>query len=777
MRQIRRRARALHLAAAALLALACVDRFAYADHEASFYPSFYPQEIRIEALDPASVAAGWPKARVHAYAGADPFEGRAAPADAAAVESLRGLVALTFDPPAGHAPVADGRAARCAAAKRIAGALAPGVAGFVFHPYPVTPYHDDYLDQFDLVRRAQAQYAAAGSAADAGALRVRARGAIAQALAPAPLRADADGWDATLEEFDVGDLVTAENGSLALPWAKQGWFQAARLWRGAASADAAAASDAAYRRLVTGDYRGPAQRIDLERRVVSTLAGDCRRVVVGYTLRREYFDTDYSNGVENVAFDSQAGLDSNILPRSIKLKDFPWNGWLRVGTAARPEAAWNPVAGFGDPFGRLLWRALGDPPLLPDPYGGSWIANRVSVVEPSHAPVIAIPQDALRPDAQSGELRPVGAGKTARKRLRYAVVMSDFHDGTATDVADILYPYALAYRWSAGHTGSARFDPAIAAGSALLREWLAGVKVIGAHTLTRDYGGDFKFSYRVLDVDVYLAHRSSDAMEAAAIAPPWSTLPWEVVALMEQAVERGLAAFSAGEAQRRGIPWLDLARDRALGERLAALTDELRDRAYRPAALESLVSASEARRRWSALRAYYDQHRHFLVTNGPYRLDAWNADGAVLQVFRDPSYPQGVGTYDDYAIPRRGFVTRIDDRGDRLDVAAEVEEVSRFQRSYEITRAAVGPPRDDQPQDERPQCRYVVIAPGGSVARTGTALPGRNGLFAVDLQGLSEPGAYTVMVAVFVPPNRMNPEVAVVMHRIPAARARQVPAT
>ena len=46
----------------------------------------------------------------------------------------------------------------------------------------------------------------------------------------------------------------------------------------------------------------------------------------------------------------------------------------------------------------------------------------------------------------------------------------------------------------------------------------------------------------------------------AVVAPPWSTLPWHVLALMEEAVTRGWAAFSQAEATRRGVPWLDLVR-------------------------------------------------------------------------------------------------------------------------------------------------------------------------------------------------------------------------
>ena len=172
---------------------------------------------------------------------------------------------------------------------------------------------------------------------------------------------------------------TWPGGWIGAPWIRQGWFQAHRLYaEHSVGGTAGLWAEAAYRRLVAGEYRNWTERINLERALVAMLAADCERVVVGYTLKREYFNTEYSNGVENVAFDSQAGLLSEIFPRTVKLKDFPWNGWLRLGIATRPIAAWNPVGGFDDAFGRLLWMTMADPALLPDPYGGSWIANRGS---------------------------------------------------------------------------------------------------------------------------------------------------------------------------------------------------------------------------------------------------------------------------------------------------------------------------------------------------------------------------------------------------------------
>jgi len=62
----------------------------------------------------------------------------------------------------------------------------------------------------------------------------------------------------------------------------------------------------------------------------------------------------------------------------------------------------------------------------------------------------------------------------------------------------------------------------------------------------------------LLVVDVYLTITSENPEQGALAAPSWSTPPWHLVALIEEAVARGWAAFSQGEALRRNIEWLDL---------------------------------------------------------------------------------------------------------------------------------------------------------------------------------------------------------------------------
>jgi len=134
-------------------------------------------------------------------------------------------------------------------------------------------------------------------------------------------------------------------------------------------------------RLETGDYRDTVERLNLERELVTTLTGGCRKRVAGYTVKRQYFSAEFTNGIENIGFGSIEGLNSPIFIRTVKLKDFPWNGWLKLGIDVRPDAAWNPIGGFEDGFGRLLWSAIGDPALFSTPYDSGWMLNRIADVQ------------------------------------------------------------------------------------------------------------------------------------------------------------------------------------------------------------------------------------------------------------------------------------------------------------------------------------------------------------------------------------------------------------
>jgi hypothetical protein len=391
------------------------------------------------------------------------------------------------------------------------------------------------------------------------------------------------------------------------------------------------------------------------------------------------------------------------------------------------------------------------------------ITESRAAAEPAATPVqtAAIPADAVLPEAHTGHLQAVGAGRTARLKLTYKVLGSAFHDGTRTTAADLLYAYAFAYRWGVTGAGTAsQYDPAIDAASASVRRHLRGVRVAGVDTASKSFRvGDVNFVREIFTVEVYLDATPEEPERAALLAPPWSTLPWHVLVLMEEAVARGWAAFSADEARRRAVPWLDLVRSRETGARLAALAAEFEREGKVPEALQGRIGVDEARRRWAALLAFYKASGHFLVTNGPYKLKAWSGDSVTLEAFRDLSYPLGVGSYDAYAIPRRGFLGAPQWSGSRLTFSGEIETLEKFQRSYRLVRSALTAVPAAELRRAAPECRYVVLNADGDVVLAGVGTPGADAQFHIDLGDRLAPGRYTLSALLAVNGNAMNAEI------------------
>jgi len=369
--------RAAFLAVTAAMAAATA---AWSGHELPIYPSYYPQEIRVDTVAEGQAADLLLASKIHAYVGGAPRFAAAPPDQIRAVESLGSFIVVSINP---GSPLAGDEASACAVAGTLLRGLERSVADFVFHPYPVTPFHGDYLEHADLAEAAAARWLG-GAQTDQPTPKVKAEGALARKLVPAKWQHD-EGFDVAVEEVSAADLVAgaalATNAWLGPPWLRAGWFQAALILRDAAAdPDKRSAIEADLARLKAADYENAVERINLARELVRLLTGGCRKVMAGYTVKREYFSAEYSDGIENVGFDAIEGLNSPIFIRTAKLKDFPWNGDLALGTPARPTSAWNPIAGFDDPFGRLLWSALGDPALIPSPNDGAWMLNRASDV-------------------------------------------------------------------------------------------------------------------------------------------------------------------------------------------------------------------------------------------------------------------------------------------------------------------------------------------------------------------------------------------------------------
>lgn len=394
---------------------------------------------------------------------------------------------------------------------------------------------------------------------------------------------------------------------------------------------------------------------------------------------------------------------------------------------------------------------------------GPIIERREPSAQPSAVAenAVAIPADAVLPDLDNGRLQAVGPGKFARTKLVYRLLGSAFHDGTRMTTADLLYPYIFAYRWSIrGDDREAHYDQTIDTATAQIRRELAGLRLVGSETASKSVRvGDVDFLREVFTIEVYTTGAPASPEREAVPAPPWSTLPWHLLVLMEEAVGRNWAAFSQTEAVRRGIEWLDLVRRQPLNVRFAALTESFEREGYRPEALRLLVSVDEARRRWAALSAFYKANGHFLVANGPYQLKSWSHDSVVLSAFRDLSYPLGVGSYDSYAIPRRGFITAVDSTVDKIRLSGDIELIDKFQRSYRLVRMPLSSVPPDVLKRTPAECRFVVVDDQKRVVFAGVAPLGESSSFRFDFKNRLPAGRYTMFAAITLNGNVMNADI------------------
>ena len=743
-----------------------------AGHSVGHFPSYYPDEIRIDAVDPTAAGTGLVDETLHAYVGALPNFGRPVPEHVKSVKSLGSLLLLSFNPGSARFATSDDR---CTAARGLLTALKEErAAGFVFHPYPVTPFHADYLHHLD---RVEAAKNAVGEFASVSSVKIGARGQVAETIVRAQWGHVTDGGDVVIEAVQIDELLAAAGGQFdgwsGPPWMKEGWFHAYLLLAAGLDAQQRETADGDYEQLIRGATRSLAEHANLERSLVSVLANRCERMVVGYVPRVEYFTEAYPAGVENVAYDSVSGLNSPVFVRTVKLKEYPWNGKLHVGVGDRSKAAWNPVGGFTDAMGRLMWSAVGDPAMLALPFNASWMPNRVqsevTKVE-GRSGGIKVPVDAVRPQSGSGALQRVGDRTFASARVVYEVLASPFEDGTEQAVADLLYPYVFAYRWGAkaGADSNAR-EPRLEPVLDAMQERLIGLKLVRVDETKHAVAEGLEVITKTPVLEVYLRDAPGDERQVAALAPPWSTVPWHLLVLMEEAVIRGYAAFSQAEAARRRVPWLDLVRDEALRAKLHDLAAQFERERYHPESLRDIVTADEAQARWRALRVFAERNGHFLVANGPYRLKAWTPGSVVLEAVRELTYPLGFGTFDRFVNPPRALIEAATQDAGTITVRANVEMVLKMGRKYGLVKESLLRTTTRGVDGLLVVSRYLLIDPDGKVVKVDKMQWKEDGDFTMELPERLPPGQYTVILGIFLDGNSVQPSAKMLRVRVGAA--------
>lgn len=410
---------------------------------------------------------------------------------------------------------------------------------------------------------------------------------------------------------------------------------------------------------------------------------------------------------------------------------------------------WNPLAGSNWIYDQMIIRALGDSPLLPDPFTGLYRPQRidsaeVTVVEDAPvtrtldwltletAPEIEVPGEAwIDWDAEAqrfvtvDEAHPDGISARTRTRVHYEDDYLDglWHDGTELSLADIVLPLILAF--DRADEASRLFDP-------------SHVPVF--QTFQRHFRGWDIVSRDPLVIDIYSDQIFPDAETIVAARAPSATA-WHTLALGIRGEQMGDLAFSSNKADRMRVDWLSLVAGPSLpilDRHLAALRSN-ETVPYAETLSEFIEEEGEIAARYAALADWRDERGHFWVDNGPLYLHSVHpVEGAVV-ARRFADFPDPSDKWLRYSEPEIPVVA--------LDgpVMVELGEAARF----ELAISFAGEPYPEEAVDT---VQYLLFDGAGELAQRGTAERTEAGqweviLSADDVRALGA-GANTLEIAV-----------------------------
>ena len=99
------------------------------------------------------------------------------------------------------------------------------------------------------------------------------------------------------------------------------------------------------------------------------------------------------------------------------------------------------------------------------------------------------------------------------------------------------------------------------------------------------------------------------------------------------------------------------------------------------------------------------------------------------------SYPNVVGSFDRWALPRRAWIGAIDRRGDRLALQVDAQTLTKFERSYKIVREPMRLAPTGEKAQDTVVARWTAIGAGDEVVATGRAQEVEGDRLIVDLRG------------------------------------------
>jgi peptide/nickel transport system substrate-binding protein len=430
-----------------------------------------------------------------------------------------------------------------------------------------------------------------------------------------------------------------------------------------------------------------------------------------------------------LAVDLAGGVSGSALwPYTLRFQDRV-GGRVVFATPSILTQPWNPVAGSIWLFDTMIMRALQDNELLPDPYTGLHLPQRIDAAEVTveqgvpvirthdwltldTAPEIRVPRDAwIEWDSESrrfltvGEKHPQGITARTRTRVHYEAqyFQRRWHDGSQVSLADMVLPWILMFERA--DERSRLYDRSFAPTFEVFRRHFRGWRIVAREPLI---------------VEIYSDQIYPDAEWIVSARTP-SVSPWHTLALGIAAERAGELAFSSHKADRMKVDWMSF----IAGPSLRIIERHLqaaREQGFVPysEALGAFLREGEAAARYDALAEWHQQRRHFWVGNGPFYLHSVHPVERSVVVRRFEGFTDPAGKWLRFTRPE---IPELDLTGPMVVETAEGAE-------FELRITFQGKP---YPAEEIDMAQFMLFEGTGGLAAKGEARQTEPGVWTIAL--------------------------------------------
>ncbi len=374
-----------------------------------------------------------------------------------------------------------------------------------------------------------------------------------------------------------------------------------------------------------------------------------------------------------LTYDLAAGYSgARLWPYTIKYVDRT-GGSVKIASSDLLVEPINPVAGSNWVYDAMFYRATSDPAVMPDPYTGLYLPNRITKAEVyaiegtpmtstldyvtlRFVPEIKVPEDAWYGwDAEKQEIITAPPGTTAKTRtvvyFEPGLFETKFHDGSTLSLADIIFSYILTF--DRADENSPVFDESYVPVFEEFRATFKGFKIISVDPLVIEYYSDATY----LDAEWQVNAAASAFFPDYAYGPG----PWHTIAVAWLAEANGELAFSADKAESQKVEWTSFVAGPSI-DILKKYLDMAIEQNFIPydKVLSQYLSPQEVAQRYNNLKRWVESKGHFLVGNGPFYLDKVDptAKIVVLKAFREfPDPPTKWAIFTEPLIPEVKVLT------------------------------------------------------------------------------------------------------------------------